>query len=461
MPTPKGYTLDKPQTKLPAGYTLDQTAPSDSVQNVPGADPGMAEPGKTLSIARPSLPKVGLRDQFDSEFVAPVNKPANETVPQHIVRAVSNVSGGAIGGLTAPVLHPVQTARGLLHVMQAAQDDPTGVTEDLRPTIESFQSHPEETAESSAGGLLGNAVLGEGVGAVGEAARPVLARVGGAMQRGGEGILNKTIGAREADFRNGANPARGYLAGGGKPSLTMGGLAANAEDIVDATGPKLGKAYSDATARGLKFPEADVSRHLNEPLEEFEASQDQPGGTGASPMIGDYRARLQPQPLPAAYDPEQVFGLKKSIAGHARWNAAEPVGLNDVRQEQVGRLGGMLSDAVPEVKPLNDIYQGGLRFANRAGQRADTGQAPLTQIGRRALETGLGARLGYATHHPLLSVLPLAADSVPVRSAVAGGLYSGGAMLPKLLPAIAPAVGPAAAIGGVKKVQPREEDDDK
>jgi hypothetical protein len=173
--------------------------------------------------------------------------------------------------------------------------------------------------------------------------------------------------------------------------------------------------------------------------------------------------RKQPPPMSNStvpgkpyYTPNDVFSLKRSIAKQARWNSQEPIGLNDVRQEQVGRLGGMLTDVIPEAKPQNQIFQGSLRLANRAAQRADTGSAPLTQIGRRAFESGIGG-LGYMTGHPYAGMIPLLADTVPVKSTAGWGLYNAGRGLGTELP---PLFRPTAAVSGIYNKEPKKESDD-
>lgn len=265
--------------------------------------------------------------------------------------------------------------------------------------------------------------------------RPAAAMTEG-LQRGGGALLNRTVGATARDFSRGANPGRAYLAGGGRPAWTMRGLAQQAIGEPEApqlggltgrAGQKLGSLYSEATESGMRFPEPAVREELESPLSEYEAGLEGPGGTGAGSMIGEYRARLTPSTNPFSigsegYTPRGLFDLKRSIAGQARWNPLEPAGLNAVRQEQVGRLGGMLTEQIPEAAPLNKIYQGGLRFGNRAVQRAATGSAPLTQIGRRAFESGLGG-VGYMAGHPVAGALPLLADTIPVKTAAGWGLY--------------------------------------
>jgi hypothetical protein len=370
-----------------------------------------------------------------------------EGIGHQAARFVGNIGAGGLG----VALHPIDTLKSIgstiAHPDQAAHS-----------LYDSLNTQPGETIAPMIGQTAVTGGLGEGA--------PALKPVGEAMQRGGEGVLNRTIGAVKSDFNHGANPARGYLKGGGGPALTMGGLADKAETVASNAGAKLGDAYKSATQSGMRIPVAQVSDELEKPLSKYETEQEGPGATGASPLIGEYRARLQPQPNPAAigsggYTPSGVFNLKRSIANQARWNQNEPIGLNDVRQEQVGRLGGMLADQLPEIKPQNDIYQGATKLANRAAYRSETGVSPLSQIARRGIEAGLGAGIGVATHNPLLGAVPMALDSVPVRTSLAAGLYHGGGALPSIAATGARLSGPAAAIGGIKNKKPDEEPDEK
>ena len=422
----------------------------------------------------------------------------------------------------------IKTAHNLIENYRAHSDNPAGFaatameqTPVLGNMIRAGQQAPAPTpGESYMGRVMDVATNPGAMGTVLGTSLPLaLSAVGGAdiaspgrlqllplsigsrLQRAGAGIINKTVGATAKDFSRGANPGAAYLAGGGRPAFTMGGLAKQAigepeatqyGGIVGRTGQKLGGLYKGATQSGMRFPAADVRAELEAPLSEYEASQEAPGATGISPLVGEYRSRMMPPvsgstyelqgpsstalvpagsrllsrpPMAEAgfqaeptsyYTPSDVFGLKRSIASQARWNPNEPVGLNAVRQEQVGRLGGMLTEQIPEAAPLNKIYQGALRLGNRAAQRAKTGQMPLTQIARRGLEAVGGGGIGYATGHPLLGTLPMLADTIPARSTAGWGLYNAGSLVPGAT-RLAPLFGPAGIIGGVvDKKQPNE-----
>ena len=455
----------KPQAP-PQTLSFDEANAPDSSS---GAEDKAGQPGFFSSLA-------------DSFGVGPRSMAAmQQDESQHPIRsAIEKVVPGAsmarglygMGKASASELGQAYTA--------AKQKNPAGVASHLISSIpiagpamdeayeqtdpstpgESYMSRVGDTLSSpgAMGTLTGAAtqiaplLMGDTTGKV---TRPASDAITGGLKKSGAGIMNRTAGMLKADFKHGANGGEAYLAGGGKPAMTMGGLARNAGKVREAAGAKLGNLYDTATASGMRFPMEDVQSQLEEPLSAYEAEQEGPGATGASPLIGEYRGRMQPAPNPGAvgaqgYTPRGVFGLKKSIADQARWNPAEPVGLNAVRQEQVGGLGGMLTDAIPEAKPLNKIYQGALRLGNRAAERANTGSAPLTQIGRRAFESGIGG-LGYMTGHPVAGMVPLLADTVPVKSAMAYGLYQGGRGLGAEVPYL---LRPLPAIAGINHKKP-------
>jgi hypothetical protein len=143
------------------------------------------------------------------------------------------------------------------------------------------------------------------------------------------------------------------------------------------------------------------------------------------------------------FTPRSLFDLKRNVAANTRWNDPSMFDMNSVRQQGVGKVGGLLTDAVPETAPLNRIYQGAGNLAERAGSRADTGTPPFTSLVNRGLEGAVGAGLGYATHNPFLAAAPLLMDSIPFKTGAGYMLYQGG-RLAGAVPNISP-LGTAAA----------------
>ena len=246
--------------------------------------------------------------------------------------------------------------------------------------------------------------------------------------------MNKTVGSLKADFKQGADPGRAYIDAKLGPAASMTGIADNAKSAVPQIGAQLGSIYKAGDTSGVRFPVQEVQSQIADPIDTLRAQQEGEGGTGASPLLDEYQARLQPQPNPAkvgaqGYTPSGLFSLKRNIAANTRWNDPTQLDLNAVRQENVGSLGGMLTDQFPEAKPLNSQYQGLLRIGNRASERAATGSKPLSGLFSKAAVTGVGAALG-ATHGPLGAlggaILSRALESVPVRTTIATGLGSAG-----------------------------------
>lgn len=284
---------------------------------------------------------------------------------------------------------------------------------------------------------------------------PAIGAAADAMKAGGAGVLNRTVGALKTDFSHGANPGAGYLEGGGTPALTMGSLADKAANVRSNAGAKIGSLYDQSDA---VIPADAVRETIGGPIQKLEGLQSGPGGTGVSPQLTNYAAQMEPT-LKNAWDrggftPRQLFDeMKKPIAESTNWKDPSQFDLNTVRQQNVGGIGGLLTDAVPEAKPLNSIYQGASKLADRAAYRSNTGVSPLSQIARKGVEAGLGGLMGVASGHPLLAAAPFVVDSIPARTSLAYGLYNGGKSLPALA-RFASVAGPTANVGSVYKKHP-------
>lgn len=294
-------------------------------------------------------------------------------------------------------------------------------------------------------------------------ALPHLMGTGEGLKGMGGKMIDRTVGLRKADLAHGAQPGRAYLEGGGGPALSIRSLANKAENVQNKAGTKLGQAYRAADASGVKIPASRVLDEVSQPASELRAAQEGPGGTGESPLVKAFEDRLLP-PISAAearggFAPSELFDqMKQPISKSTRWNDSSMFDLNNVRQQTTGRIGGLLTDAVPETRQLNKIYQGSGRLADRAAERAESGQAPLSRIGRRAIEGLTGAGLGMATGHPAAMLVPMALDSVPVRTTLAKALFTGGKVLPAATP-LAKTIGPLAGVSGVGRPKPGPKSD--
>ena len=275
---------------------------------------------------------------------------------------------------------------------------------------------------SDVGGLAG----GVGGGKLGSMGGQLLSEP---LQAGGGGLINRAAGLLKKDFAHGAeNPGRSYLEGGGTPALTMRGLANKAEAVQDTAGQKLGEAYdaaSQPSAGAKRIAGGEVRSALLDPVNRLRGIQNGPGGVGASPLLDEYESGIRSS-TGQDFTPRTLFDLKRNVAANTRWNDPTMFDMNSVRQQGVGGIGGLLTDAVPETAPLNRIYQGAGNLAERAGARADTGSPPFTSLVNRGIEGAAGIGLGYATHNPFLAAAPLLIDSVPVKTGAGYLLYHGG-----------------------------------
>jgi hypothetical protein len=138
------------------------------------------------------------RDTFEKQYVEPQMAPPNESLMHHVGRAASNFGGGVIGGLTAPILHPLETAKMAAFPL-AGLVDPSLYTPEANQLKEGFKAHPEEAMESLGGNLVGGA---DAMGMAGEAlpkiadAIPTRAKAGklfeSVMQDAGDKPVNLT-----------------------------------------------------------------------------------------------------------------------------------------------------------------------------------------------------------------------------------------------------------------------------
>ena len=290
-----------------------------------------------------------------------------------------------------------------------------------------------------------------------------------------ENVLNKEVGSIA-----GATPARAYRP---TPFVTAGTREAAAVPS-GPSGPGVMITRDPAVANqlnpppnqpyvlprpqmsGIKIPASAVREAVSEPVNRLKTLQEGPGGTGVAPSILDYENRLQ-APINAAeqrggFTPQELFDeMKRPIGKSARWNDPTMFDLNSVRQQTTGRLGGLLTDAVPETAKLNKIYQGTENLSKRAAARADTGSSPLTTIGRRAVEGALGAGFGMASGNPVMgAAVPMMLDSVPGKTGLAYGLFQGGRAAPLFGRVPRGLLVPLPGSGGIQRVDETEPDDE-
>lgn len=311
------------------------------------------------------------------------------------------------------------------------------------------------TSPGAMGTLTGAAaapVLGRGVAEVAQVVVPAIKTAanatGAAAEDAGVGLMNKTVGTLKNDFKRGANPARGYFDAGNGTSLSMGSIADKAATSLDTVGIALGNAYQTATDKGVLIPFDDVAAKMAAPLQKALDLETGPGGTGNTATIKNYIDQFEPAFAKAqeqgGFTPSELFNIKRQIAQNTNWSDPAQFNLKTVRQQQVGALSGILSDAIPETADLNQNYQDLTKLVNRAQERSNTGSRPLTDHIYKAGATTAGAMAGALDGHALLGAAAGAAlDSVPLKTAIATGLVRGG----RALQSFASPSDSAAAIG--------------
>lgn len=345
------------------------------------------------------------------------------SLPEKAETFVGNIGGGGLGVL----LHPYDTAKG---VVKSLLNPPAA----LKATYDAANTRPLETLS---GGIGQTAALSPVAEFAPKILAPALRSTGEGMQATGAGIINKTVGALKSDFKRGANPGQAYLDAGGGPALSMQSLANKGTALKGEVGSKIGSAVKSATQSGKTIPAQAVMAKMAPAIQSGVDLELGPGGMKNVQPIQDYASSFTPAFDTAAenggFTPSQLFDLKTRIAKGTSWSEPSQLNLKAIRQQNAGALGGLLSDEIPELKPLNSQYQGLMNFSKRAATRADTHSVPLTSLAAKAglslAGTGTGAILG----HPVLGAATgLIADSVPFKTTAASGLYQAGRGLTSL-----------------------------
>jgi hypothetical protein len=404
--------------------TVPDDATPDEINQIVGPAPKPAAPPDTRNA---------IQRGFDNLTNV---TPEQDAATPALLKPMAHFGAGAIQAAGSPLIHPIQTVEGMGHLLAHPID-----------TAESMYQSAKQDPAKFVGNLVGGAVEGDVGGELLGAGTEALSEP---MQAGGGGLIDRAAGSLAKDFKRGAEPGRAYLEGGGTPALTMRGLANKAEAVQETAGHRLGEAYDAASRPSAPQPvlgatrigAEDVRSALLDPVNRLRGVQNGPGGVGASPLLDEYEGGIRSS-TGKDFTPRSLFDLKRNVAANTRWNDPTMFDMNSVRQQGVGAVGNLLTDAVPETAPLNRIYQGAGNLAERAGSRADTGTPPFTSLVNRGLEGAAGAGLGYMTHNPLLAAAPLLMDSVPVKTGAGYLLYQGGKLAGKV-----PNLGTAGAAAG-------------
>jgi hypothetical protein len=203
---------------------------------------------------------------------------------------------------------------------------------------------------------------------------------------------------------------------------------------------------------------------VQQPINELRTLQENEGGTGADPSLDQYDRRAVfplAQAINADHEvtPSFLHDYKMNIAKNTRWNDPTKFDLNTVRQRNVGALGDLLTEAVPESADQNRIYRGAKVLSERAKARSESGQMSLGNLKNKAIEAAVGGVAGHALSGGMGLIpaigLPML-DSLPVRSTLGYGFHRLGTGLPYAVnPEFGVGAGSAGALGRI------EDEDDK
>lgn len=375
-----------------------------------------------------------------------------------VSNALNDFGRGATEMTLKPLVHPLDTAMGVGNAIMHPYDTAKGMAKSV---VSDFQDNGAAEAIPHLLGQVGGGIAASELG--GKIAEPLAKPVSEGMKGMGGKIIDNTVGLTKKDVSHGAQPGRAYLEGGGMPSFSVRGIANKAQNIASDTGQKLGQKYDQATKMGITIPPERVASELNGPISKAMSIKTGPGGMADTSDLENYSASFRPM-LKAGVEgrgitPNELFAAKKNVAANTTWNDPTQFNLNKVRQMNTGGMGKVLSENVSGTQPLNKIYQGTTNLAKRATARADSGQSSFSSLGRKGLETLAGGAMGMASHSPAMMALPLALDSVPVRTLMARGLFDAGRVIPSVAGPISRSVAPLPGVAGMAgtKLKPRDE----
>lgn len=276
------------------------------------------------------------------------------------------------------------------------------------------------------------------------------------------GIINKTIGARAADFKRGANPGRGYVQSRLGASRSMESIADKAGEELDSVGQQLRDAHQQATAAGKKIPVDKVRKEVDSIIDGAKNSVQGPGVLSDPDVYDDLRSTFEPSFQSAdkngGFTPTELWDIKKNIADNLNWGDQSKLNLTRTQQRLTGSIGEILKDEIPEVRGLSQRYQDLVKLSDRAEGRALTHSEPLSGMASKAALATAGALAGDATKigSAAGAVAGGTLKSVPLSTARAAWTSAAGmAATPainateKLATSVAPATAIPAALSSV------------
>lgn len=356
--------------------------------------------------------------------------------PQNTGEKIANYAmpGGlaAYRTLVEPSIAPVKQA-----IHQVGQGDFSGAArsaESAIPVVGPWADQVENDVKNK-GAVAGLAGLATDVLAP-KAVGKVVSAVPDALQTSARGVIKQTVGLRGKDFSRGANPADAYLRNGLGPSGSMESIADKAGDARAEAGQALGNAYAEADKKGTLIPADTVRKAIGDILTDAKAKAGAPGVV-ADPAVYDQMAQSFVPALKDAYakggfTPSELWKIRKDMNESLNWGDQSRLNVTKTQQRVSGALGGVLEDAVPAVADLNQNYQDLSSLHERSVARAQSSPT-LGQYAGKAALGAIGGAAGHIMGGPgsgiAGGIAAQAADSIPVKTTLASGIYGAGRVL--------------------------------
>lgn len=356
--------------------------------------------------------------------------------PQDTAEKVANMAmpGGlaAYRTLVKPVIAPAKRA-----VQQVGQGDFSGAARSAESAIPVVGPWADQIESDTAnnGAVAGLAGLATDVLAP-KAAAGAVSAIPSAAETTARGIVKQTFGLRGKDFARQADPAGAYLRNNIGPSRSMDSAAEATDDARSDAGEALGNAYAQADASGKLIPAGAVRKAIHPVIDDAKGKAGGPGvvaDPAAYQALKDsFEPALQAADAKGGFTPSELWKIRRDMNESLNWGDQSRLNLTKTQQRVSGALGGVLEDAVPEVKDLNKNYQDLSKLHGRVAARA-VSQPTLGQYAGKAALGAVGSVAGHAVGGPLggigSGIAAQAIDSVPVKTSLASGLYGAGRVL--------------------------------
>lgn len=359
----------KPEPGRPANYGLGSAW--DTISNV-GSHLANAVSGPVHAFTDPATPEE--QKEFNGQDLSGVG---------------AHLSLGAKRLLVDPSLRSIQAG----NAARQAGDINGAITNYAQavPVVGPMEKQAVQTAQTQGAlpamaGILTDLGVAKATGKVADTlAAP--ARAGEAMQASGLDRINKYLGSKPGDMRNGANPARAVVNQVQGIPLTRGGLSGQ----LDAASPRVGQQLGNVIRAADSNPAAAIPTKALRPAVEdpIFGRAGQVVGPAGSMNTGPLNTLLgsmeQPAPgvgvpiygpnAPATVAPTQLWNTIQNMDSNLKYSTDPEVeGVNEVGRDVRGGLRQQLETADPNIKPLSRQY-GDIRAAQDVLERKPSANA--------------------------------------------------------------------------------------